>query len=271
MALFVAVVPSLYSRPRTSVLVEMQVALPRFAQVIMSGGDRFFAANLAGFRTLIASTENMGPENYRIQGVVQSDVAWFNGAHEDNYYIAAAILPWNGQVAAAQTVLRRASDARPFDMQPAFFYGFNALHFLKRPVEAGEWLLVAANHSQDENERLQLQNLATLWIAKGEDKEFAIRLHRLMAKESKHKGFADHLEKRALRLENLLALDCAIDRYNELEGHRPTRLKELVDSHMLAGVPQDPFGERYIIGADGKAQVAPATVVPEKSERKSHD
>jgi hypothetical protein len=40
-------------------------------------------------------------------GKLQRDIAWFNPAHEDNYYIAAAILPWNGQVDAAQYVCAR--------------------------------------------------------------------------------------------------------------------------------------------------------------------
>jgi hypothetical protein len=30
--------------------------LPRFAQVLMAGGDRYLAANLAGFRVLVADT-----------------------------------------------------------------------------------------------------------------------------------------------------------------------------------------------------------------------
>ena len=208
-AVFSLLLPFLSSRPRDAIQVEMQVALPRLAQLVMAGGDRFLAANIAGFRALLASTEAMGPENYRIQARVQADAAWFNPAHEDNYYIAAAILPWNGQLEAAQGILRQASGARPFDPQPAFYHGFNAFHFLKDPATGSQWLLVAAGQSGDEEPRRQFQALAARWAAKGEDREFAIRLHRAMAKESGHPGFAAYLEDQARELEKRLAIGAA--------------------------------------------------------------
>ena len=45
-------------------------------------------------------------------------MSWLNPAHEDNYYVATATLPWNGQVDAAQMILRRATLARQKDSQP---------------------------------------------------------------------------------------------------------------------------------------------------------
>jgi tetratricopeptide (TPR) repeat protein len=124
----------------TSVVEEMQVALPRFVQVGLAGGDRYLAANINGFRALVASTERMKADNFKIQGRVQQDVAWLNPAHEDNYYIAAAILPWNGEVDAAQDVLLRAINARPTDWQPIFYYAFNLYYFKHDPVSAAQWL-----------------------------------------------------------------------------------------------------------------------------------
>ena len=81
---------------------ELLVSLPRSTQVVLAAGDRHFAANLSGFRVLVAATERMRSEDYAVQARLQQDIAWFNPAHEDNYYIAAAILPWNGHLAAAQ-------------------------------------------------------------------------------------------------------------------------------------------------------------------------
>ncbi len=254
-ALYALIVPWLYRQPRPQASDEMQVALPRFVQVMMSGGDRYLAANLAGFRALVASTEAMKPENYRIQGMVQSDAAWLNPAHEDNYYIATAILPWNDQVEAAQYILKRATRARPFDWQPPFYYAFNALHFLKDPAQAAAWMRIAGQHTQDELEKLSFQQLAAQWVSKGEDLELAIRLHRSMARETKHKAFANFLEKRAQRLENLLALERAITRYRELVGRTPYRLTELVDRAVLSNIPSDPFGMDYTIDDAGRPQV----------------
>lgn len=252
--LYGAFVPALYARPRPAASTEMEVAIPRFAQVLMAAGDRYLAADLAGFRALVASTENMDAENYRILGIVQSDISWFNPAHEDNYYIASAILPWYGEVAVAQNILRAASEARPFDWQPAFYYAFNAFHFQKNPEEGSKWMRIAAEHTTDENEKIQLQQVAAIWAGKVEDLELAIRLHRAMAKETKHRSFAKFLEKRAQRLENLLVLQRAISRFIEATGDKPLRLQQLLESAVLSSIPVDPFGMQYVIDGSGKLQ-----------------
>ncbi len=90
---FTATTQQLKSAPRQMVAIEMQVALPLFVQVFMVAGDRYLAANIAAIRALVVSTEKMKPEDYAILGKVQKDVSWLNPAHEDNYYIAFAILP----------------------------------------------------------------------------------------------------------------------------------------------------------------------------------
>lgn len=264
---YASLLPGLYSRPRPPVSAEMEVAIPRFAQVLMAAGDRFLAANLAGFRALVVSTETMSAENYRILGLVQSDVAWFNPAHEDNYYIAAAILPWVGQLEAAQYILERASHARPFDWLPAFYYGFNEYHLLKNPIVGAEWLRIAASHAGDELEQIQLQQMAAQWVTKGEDLELSIRLQRAMAKETRHKSFAAFLEKRAVRLENMLALERAIGRYRELNGRFPSRLEELVESSLLEAVPVDPFAMRYAVDSHGKVTAVAPVVVNSESRK----
>ncbi len=255
-AVFLAFVPRLQKRPRLAASTEMQVAIPRSVQVAMALGDRYLAANLAGFRVLTASTESMTPDGFRIMGIVQSDIAWLNPAHEDNYYLAAAILPWNGEVDAAQVVLRRASDARPFDWQPAFYYGFNEMHFRHDFVEGAKWLDVAAKHTNDDAEQIQLQQLAARWVSKGENLSFAVALHRNMAKSTHNRAFALFLEKRAVRLENLIALDNAVALCHSKYGVLATTIQALVDSGCITEMPVDPFGVEYGIDSVGNPVLA---------------
>ncbi len=264
---YASLLPNLYSRPRPPVSTEMEVVVPRFAQVLMAAGDRFLAANLAGFRALVVSTETMSAENYRILGLVQSDAAWFNPAHEDNYYIAAAILPWYGELEAAQFILRRASEARPHDWLPAFYYGFNEYHFRKNPIEGAEWLRIAARHAQDEMEQIQLQQMAANWVVKAEDLELSIRLQRAMARETRHKSFSQFLERRAARLENTLLIERAVKRYRDLNGRYPSRLEDLLDARLLDRIPRDPFGMHYVVDNNGGVRaVTPPVVSSEKKK-----
>ena len=130
--------------PRKTVSSEIRVALPLFVQVFMFGGDRYLAANVAGIRALVVETGKMSPDEFAILGRVQEDVSWLNPGHEDNYYTAAAILPWNGQLDAAQRILVRATEARFYDYQPAFYYAFHLLHYQRDAVGASDWLLKAA-------------------------------------------------------------------------------------------------------------------------------
>jgi hypothetical protein len=257
LSLFALSAAQLSEKSRPQFANELNIALPRFVQVLMSGGDRYLAANLADFRALVVSTETMKPEDYRILALIQSDASWLNPAHEDNYYLAAAILPWNGQVAAAQNILRAADAARPFDWQPAFYLAFDALHFLKSPIEGAQWLRVAASHTQDEEQQLQLQQMAANWISRGEDVQLAINLIKSMANTTKHKAFAAFLEKRVVRLENEDQINKAVKSFEGSFGRVPGSLGELVDRHVISRIPLDPFGVDYGIDKDGKVTVLP--------------
>ncbi len=256
---YMLLLPQLYTYARPPVSPEMEVALPRFAQVLMAAGDRFLAADLAVVRSLVVSTEAMPRENYQVLGRVQSDAAWFNPANEDNYYLAAAILPWYGQLDAAQYILNKASGARPFDWQPAFYYAFNEFHFRKNALKGAEWLGVAARQTADELERIQLQEMAAAWASQAQNSAMSIRLLRAMAKETRHKSFSAFLEKRAQRMENIQELTLAIEKFEKDFGRGPEHLSDLVAAQILGVIPNDPFGGSYVV--DSKGRVVPQTHV----------
>lgn len=269
-ALFLATVDVLKRAPRQTVQVEMQVALPLFVQVFMSAGDRFLAANVAAIRSLVVSTENMQPGDYAVLAKVQQDVSWLNPAHEDNYYIAAAILPWVGQLDAAQTILARASMARPFDYQPAFFYAFHLLHFKGDAVGAANWARMAAEKLPDPDERLAMQNFAARWLDRARDLDLAIRIVTAMARQSKRPDFRRYLEQRVTRLQHLKTLRAAAVTFRERNGHSPATLEDLVRAGLIAGLPSDPFGFGFAIDATGEIVLRNAPPPPSEKKVMSH-
>lgn len=259
---FVATAERLKSVPRQSVSVEMQVALPLSVQVLMAAGDRNLAANIAAIRALVVSTEKMRPEEYRILGRVQEDVSWLNPAHEDNYYIAAAILPWNGELDAAQIVLARASRARFFDYQPAFYYAFHLLHFKHDAVGASAWLRAAAEKLPNDDERLIMQNMAARWLDKAQDINLAINVVEAMAKQAKRRDFRAYLEQRVARLRSLQQVRAAAASYQQRHGRPLTDLRELVNSGILPALPQDPFGFGFVFDTQGQIILRTAPPTP---------
>ena len=250
--IFVATAQRLKSAPRQSVRVEMQVALPLFVQVFMTVGDRFLAANIAAIRALVVDIPRMKPEEFAILAKVQEDVSWLNPGHEDNYYIAAAILPWQGEFDAAQRILARATKARRFDYQPAFYYGFNLLHFKGDAAGASAWIREAAEYLPEGGDRIQMQNLAAIWMDKAQDVDLAIRVVEAMAKQTKRRDFQRYLEMRVIRLRALQSLRGAEATYRQRFDRAPATLQDLLDTGIVASLPQDPFGFGFEIDRFGR-------------------
>jgi len=257
---FIATSEQLRSTPRRSVSVEMQVALPLFVQVFVAAGDRYLAANLAAIRALVVATDRMRPEEFRILAKVQEDVSWLNPAHEDNYYIAFAILAQYGELDSAQTILARASRARFFDYQPSFFYAFNQWYYKHDPAGAAAWMREAAEKLPDPDQRLIMQNFAARWMDKVQDTELAIRVVAAMAKEARRKDFRAYLETRVARLRQLQQLRTAAVTYRERFGKPVTNLQELVSSGILPVLPVDPFG--FGFGFDPQGEIVLRTSPP---------
>ena len=252
MTMFAVTVDKVKSLRRDRSAPEIQLVLPLFVQVGMAAGDRYLAANGAAMRSLITTTAQMSAAEYEILAALQESASWLNPAHEDNYYTAAAILPWNAQVDAAQTILRRASLARPYDFQPAFMYAFHLLYFKHQPEEAAAWLQMSAVRLKDENERLMMLNYAARWMDKSRDLDNAIAVISAMAKQARRADFRSYLEQRVVRLNNLKLVRAKADEFTRRFGHPLQRPDELVSSGLLKQLPKDPFGFGYGMGRDGQ-------------------
>ena len=107
-AMFVFSIARFADFPRKFPDTEMEVTLPRFVQVVMTGGDRYLAANITLVRSLLNPLGDDSYEHYAAQAKIQTDAAWLNPRHEDNYYIAAAVLSWSGHVSEAEEILQQA-------------------------------------------------------------------------------------------------------------------------------------------------------------------
>lgn len=239
--------------------------LPLAAQVMLAGGDRYLAANMLGIRVLVVDTFRMTPQEFDIHAQLQKDISWLNPAHEDNYYIAAAILSEPRLVPAAQEILRRAADARPNDWSPLFYHGFNRYHFEKNPVAGAEALLEALPRAKDQQDHWALQNLAAKWIERGYRATDAARLVDNMAKSSPAGAFRRYLELRAKRLRDLEQLKGIAADYQMKFGRRLESLDQLVAAGMIKALPVDPLGAGYMLDAAGE----PAFRTPGTASQKS--
>lgn len=231
---------------------ELSVRLPLAAQVVLAGGDRYLAANLAGFRVLVADTFRMKPNEFLVQASLQKDISWLNPAHEDNYYIAAAILSEPSLVPAAQYVLRRAAEARPRDWTPLFYYAFNMYYFEKNPVAAAEALLEGVSRTNDVSEQWGLQALAARWIERGYRTAEAARIVGKMADDAPPGAFRRYMKMRTERLVELDHLKAMAQKYRMRHGRSLSSIEELVTSGLIERLPKDPLGQGFAVDKGGE-------------------
>lgn len=227
----------------------LRVRLPLPVQLAYAGGDPYLAANLNVFRSLMVDSRVRESETYRIQGQLQADAAFFNPRHEDNYYLAAAILPWNGQVVAAQDVLLKATQTRPWDMWPPFFYAFNTMYFERDMARAGHWAEVAAERNPGNAPALKA--MASAWYERGDDPQIALRMLQAMYEQSRDENFRALLEARMERLKGLQRLRDAAAAYRAATGATAQQLPELLGYAGLEALPRDPMELGYALNADG--------------------
>lgn len=232
---------------------EIFVAIPAWVQIIMAGGDRYLAANLGYIRALFSSTDPLTPDSYHVLGKIQVDASWLNPSHEDNYYIAAAMLPWNQQLEPAQQILLRASQTRDKDINPPFYYGFNAWYFKRDIATAVAAFRDAAQKAPDESSRLAISVMAANFAQKDEPL-VARNVMLAMAGQTRNPDFKKHLLQRAERLAGLAVLRKAAVEYQGSYG-KLRSLDELVSRRVLPALPVDPLGLGYELDKTGTPQL----------------
>jgi tetratricopeptide (TPR) repeat protein len=236
--------------PRVSEEALLRVRMPVPLQLAYAGGDPYLAANLNVFRSMMVDARVTEWETYRVQAALQQDAARLNPYHEDNYYIAAALLPWNGFVEEAQEVLHRAAEARSWDWMPPFYYAFGKWYFEHEPAQAGEWAEVAAQRSSETNARA-LRAMAAKWYEKSDDPALAKRLIVAMLEQTRDASLRAQLQVRIERLDGLLALRTAHAAFVARRGSGPRSLDELVGYGGLFVLPSDPLQLGYALDNAG--------------------
>lgn len=236
------------------------VKLPIFADVMLTGGDRFLAANVSTVRAMVAFVEPQAntPEGLAVIGALQEDVSRLNPGHEDNYYLAAASLIGTPGHAQGQRILRRAIDARPFDYLPPFFYAVNRMFYDRAPIDGAHWLRIAAARNNDEEDRANMEKIAARWLVKGGDPEMAASVLDMLAQQARTPSLREHFVKRAQQARDLLDLQRAVQRYSERYGRPPGKMEDLVTTGILARLPKDPFGNGYELSSNGTPVVRSA-------------
>ncbi|GLS04048.1 hypothetical protein GCM10007860_11940 [Chitiniphilus shinanonensis] len=241
----------LHEQPRRRAISELEYVIPPVFTVIAFGGDRFLAANSEVFRAVTVGTHELSKENLRSLAKVQENGAQLNPFNEDNYYVAAAILPWGGEYSSAQNILARAGNARWNDPLPFFFHGFNLFYFKQDYLSAAKDLRTAAARSEEVNRRA-LTAIAAKWAEKSNQFDAALTVLKTMRDQARQEDLKRTLQARIERLQATKMLTVAVTDFAEKKGRPPKSLSELVEANFIEKIPSDPFGKQFFLDNAGK-------------------
>jgi hypothetical protein len=239
---------------------EINIAIPAIVQIVMAGGDRYLAANIAVFRALVVGVGKLDNKSYEILAKVQTDAARMNPAHEDNYYISQAILPWAGEVKADLFIQEAATKSRTWDFFPAFFLGFDRYYFLRDPIEGAKSVEIAAQRTPENHQ--SLTHMAARWSEKGDDPREAIKLVTAMMEGTRDKELKKNLQSRITRLTGLATLRDAAKQFQQNNSRPIASLDELIKQGLISELPQDPLGDGYAIDKNGLPVISKAVPKP---------
>lgn len=229
--------------PPVEIFDRVVVSAP--VQLLMMGGDRFLAANIESIRAVTTTSDNPEASDFNASFAIRARhaVVQLNPCHEDNYYLGNALLTWGGAVSEGNDILKHATECRTWDELPPFFYGFNQYFFLHDIEGARKYLEIAADRSTDN--AASFRKFAIM-LAAGELKDDEalsfLQREREQTNDARLRGM---LDQRVTRLEGLLTLRAAQQRYEARFGRPLTNPHTLIESGELEAFPSDPLRIGY--------------------------
>lgn len=221
-----------------------KVVLSAPIQVLMYAGDRYLAANIESIRVAaIGPTEETALADYRIRA--HSLVSRLNACHEDNYYLANAMLSWGGSVEAGNHVLQRATHCRFWDEFPPFFLGFNQ-YFFNRNIDSAIKAMETAAARSEQNGPTLKRIAIVMESKKLNDEKMAAAYLREQRDQTTDSKLAQSLDRRLKRLQGLITLRDAQAEYEKRFEQPLTHPQQLIERGILSSFPEDPMRLGYV-------------------------
>jgi len=229
--------------PSALFMIDDSVVISAPVQALLTGGDRFLAADLESIRSAVQISATQSSESlYRIRA--HKVISQLNPCHEDNYYLGNALLTWGGAVADGNNLLLAATECRYWDHVPPFFYAMNAYFFLKDIPKAQHYLEIAAQRSSKDSASLRK---TAIMIAADEIKDTQLARAYLMQEYNRatDNNLRIMLQKRIARLDGLIFLRDAQARFEAKYHHFLTNPSDLIVKGIIEAFPADPLGLGY--------------------------
>ncbi len=188
------------------------------------------------------------PEYYNMYETIKSAIR-LDPYNMDAYYFAQATFTWDlKRIDEVNSLLMYGMKYREWDYQLPFYAGFNAAYFKHDYAEGARLMKIAAERS---NSSL-FTNLAARYFYQSSQVDLGILFLESVLKQTQNEKLRGLYQSRLQALQAVSQIENAIQRYHASFGHPPEKLSELVDKHLLAELPADPYGGQFVLNAQGK-------------------
>lgn len=152
----------------------------------------------------------------------------------------------------ALDVLERGRVQHPDDWRFPFYIGYTHYFALGNALDGGRAIAAA---SQLRGSPAYLARLASRMFTEGGDPGTAISLLTTMMKEETDESRKEILARRLREVvaeRDIQALERSVDEYRRRTGGLPSALSDLVGAGLIAEIPREPHGGRYVLLPAGK-------------------
>jgi hypothetical protein len=167
----------------------------------------------------------------------------------DPYFLGNNILSWEAnRVSDSISLMKKGSQYRDWDYWLPFYIGFDYFYFLKDSANASSYLMIA---SKKPGADPFFGFFAARLAYQGKRTENAIVFLEGILKTTKDEAMRKDNEIRLETLKVMLNLEKGASVYKERTGSYPQKLSALVEQHIIARIPEDPYGGEFYIDKDG--------------------
>ncbi|MBP2677606.1 MAG: hypothetical protein H6Q82_671 [Deltaproteobacteria bacterium] len=218
----------------------------------LSFGFRNLLADLVWLEAVqVSGNRKMTPDDFDRLSDLLSTVVRFDPRFTVPYLLGGIVLGNSPDHAgAALDLLARGEKQFPSDWLLPFYTGYVQYFSLGNPEEGGMALLRAAR-IPGSPEYFPL--LASRMLSEGHRSDTALAfLQKMMEWEEdpRRKAVLEERIRRVIVERDLQSMETAVAEYTSRFGAPPRRLADLVQSGMLARIPEEPYGGRYVLTPD---------------------
>jgi hypothetical protein len=164
------------------------------------------------------------------------------------YQVGGIVLSHLAQrIDLSNKLLQKGLEPNPTVWQIPFYIGFNYYFYLHDPDNAADYI---ARASRLPGRPPYLPLLATQLYAEGGNPETALNFLMAIRSQAPEGWIKEQLETRIMEVtieRDIRALDKAVSRYRQREGHLPYTLKDLLRRRDITALPMEPFGGQYTL------------------------